>query len=219
MRRVRTEGQDVIVVELGLGVAGILLSVLTYVLGVGSGKRSERAIRDDVAAVPHRTAEVVTSMLDSVTRPPRPDDPDRGWNFQIPATFGFAPVLPDTDQNAYLVEFPVGAHSATLLALDHGEGELELRGSISNGTGARFHVRESSDGSSHEVVTLDYVRPLREDRGLANMPTQTVYYRMTGSGFVEVGRGDEFDPVDAPWAIPRAVEPFLDPAWLREHQA
>lgn len=210
-------------VELGLAIAiaGIVLSVITYILGLRSGKRTERAIRQDVAAVPQRTAEVVSSMFQSVAEPPTPSDPDRGWEIQYPATFGFAPILPGADDNALLVEFPYGAHSAVLLALedsllaeDHRE-RLTLRGVLMNGTGARFHVRESSDGTGREVVTLDHVRPLRKDRSFAEMPTQAVYYRLTANGFVEVGRGDVYDPVDAAWDIPRAVEPFLDPAWVR----
>jgi hypothetical protein len=215
------------VVELGLaiGIAGIVLSAMTYILGVRSGERAERAIRQDVAAVPQRTAEVVSSMFESVAEPPTPDDPDRGWETQYSATFGFAPILPGADDNALLVEFPYGAHSAVLLALedsvfaeDHRE-RLTLRGVVMNGTGARFHVREASDGTGREIVTLDYVRPLREDRSFAEMPTQAVYYRLTPDGFVEVGRGDVYDTVDTAWDIPRAVEPFLDPAWVREQRA
>lgn len=212
------------VLELSLGVGGLLLGVITYVLGVRSGKRTERTIREDVAAVPQRTAEVFTSMLDRVAEPPRPSDPDRGWEIQYPATFGFAEILPDSDDNALLIEFPYGAHSAVLLALEDDlmserDDPIILRGVLMNGTGARFHVREASDGSGSEVVTLDYVRPLREDRSFAEMPTQTVYYRLGEQGFVEAGRGDIYDPVDASWDIPRSVAPFLDPAWVKEHRS
>jgi hypothetical protein len=125
-------------------------------------------------------------------------------------------------RNGLLVEFPYGAHSAVLIALEDPDvhhGGLLLRGVVTNGTGARFHVRESSDGTAHEVVTLDYVRPLRDDRALVNMPTQPVYYRLTDTGFVEVGRGAVYDPDEDPWNIPRAVEPFLDPAWVRQQRA
>jgi hypothetical protein len=108
-----------------------------------------------------------------------------------------------------------------LLALEdvgvHDEG-LRLCGVVTNGTGARFHVREASDGTGHEVVTLDYVRPLREDRSFAEMPTQTVYYRLTAHGFVEAGRGDLYDAAEAAWDIPRAVEPFLAPDWVRQQR-
>ena len=181
-------------------------------------------IREEVAAVPQLTADVVTSMLDRVAGPPRPTDPDRGWQMQFPATFGLAGILPDADDNALLVEFPYGAHSAVLLALeDHLMGErddrMTLRGVAGNGTGARFHVREASDSSGHEVVTLDYVQPLRDDRCFADMPTQAVYYRLAKQGFVEVGRGDVYDAVDAPWDIPRAVEPFLDPDWVAKQRS
>lgn len=72
---------------------------------------------------------------------------------------------------------------------------------------------------SHEVVTLDYVRPLRDDRSLAEMPTQAVYYRLAEDGLVEVGRGEVYDGVQAPWNIPRAVEPFLDPEWVRKQRS
>lgn len=211
-------------VELGLGIAGIMLSVITYVLGLRSGKRTERTIRQDVAAVPQRTAEVVSSMFESVAQAPTPNDPDRGWQTQYPATFGFAPILPGTDENALLVEFPYGAHSAVLLALDdnlfaeNDSERLTLLGVVMNGTGARFHVREASNGTGREIVTLDYVRPLREDRSFADMPTQTVYYQLTLDGFAEVGRGDVYDAVDAAWDIPRAVEPFLDLTWVREQR-
>ena len=71
----------------------------------------------------------------------------------------------------------------------------------------------------HEVVTLDYVRPLRDDRCFADMPTQAVYYRLGKGGFIEVGRGDVYDAVDAPWDIPRAIEPFLDPHWVAEQRS
>lgn len=211
-------------IELGLAIGGLLLSVITYVLGVRSGKRTELAIREDVAAVPQLTAQVVTSMLDRVADPPRPSDPDRGWQVQYPATFGFAAILPDTDDNALLIEFPYGAHSAVLLALEDDlmserDDRMTLRGVVMNGTGSRFHVREASDGSGSEVVTLDYVRPLREDRCLADMPTQTVYYRLGEQGFVEAGRGDVYDSVDAAWDIPRAVEPFLAPGWVRKQRS
>lgn len=211
-------------IELGLGIAGLLLGVITYLLGVRSGKRTEGAIRAEVAAVPQRTAEVVTSMLDRVAEPPRPSDPDRGWQIQYPATFGFAAILPDSDDNALLIEFPYGAHSAVLLALEDDimsgrHDPISLRGVAMNGTGARFHVREASDGSGSEVVTLDYVRPLREDRSFAEMPTQTVYYRLGEHGFAEAGRGDIYDPIEAAWDIPRSVEPFLDPAWVEEQRS
>jgi hypothetical protein len=210
--------------ELGIGIAGVVLGVVTYVLGVRSGKRTEEAIREDVAAVPGRTAEVVSSILDSVAEPPTPRDPDRGWQMQYPATFGSAPILPSTERNALLVEFPYGAHSAVLLALedtfgDDSDDRIRLHGVVLNGTGARFHVREASDGTRHEVVTLDYVRPLRDDRSLAEMPTQAVYYHLTETGFVEVGRGEVYDAAEAPWAIPRAVEPFLDPEWVRKQRS
>lgn len=206
-------------IELGLGIGGLLLSLVTYALGVRSGKQTERAIRMDVASIPDRTAEVVTSVLQQVSDPPRPDDPDRGWKAQYAATFGYAPVLPRTADNALLIEFPYGAHSAVLLALkDDGvhDHKLRLLGIASNGTGARFHVRETSDGSGQEVVTLDCVKPWREDRCFAEMPTQPVYYRLLGDdGFREVGRGEVYDSLESPWAIPRAVEPFLDPEWVR----
>jgi hypothetical protein len=211
--------------ELGLGVGGIALGILTYVLGVRSGRRTEKAIRTDVAAVPELTARVVAGMLESVAEPPRPDDPDRGWEVQYPATFGFAPLLPSETGNTLLVEFPYGAHSGVLLALedslfdtDH-RNRIRLRGSVMNGTGARFHVREASDGSHAEVVTLDYVLPLRDDRSMAEMPTQAVYYRLLEAGFQEVGRGEIYDSVEAPWDIPRAVEPFLSPDWVRQQRS
>lgn len=132
--------------------------------------------------------------------------------------------MPSPERNALLVEFPYGAHSAVLLALedtfvDKRDDRISLCGVVLNGTGARFHVREASDGMSHEVVTLDYVRPLRDDRSLAEMPTQAVYYRLTEDGFIEVGRGEVYDAVDAAWDIPRAVEPFLDPEWLRKQRS
>jgi hypothetical protein len=152
-------------------VGGIVLGVLTYALGTRSGKRTERAIRDDVAAVPQITAQVTSTMLDSVAEPPRSDDPDRGWEFQYAATFGYAPLLPRDTGSTLLVEFPYGAHSAVLLALEDSlfdedvRKRISLRGSVMNGTGSRFHVREASDGTGHEVVTLDYVQPLRDDRG------------------------------------------------------
>lgn len=207
--------------ELALGVAGIALGVVTYLLGMRSGKRTERAIRDDVAAVPQTTAEAVSTMLDSIAEPPAPDDPDRGWDAQYAATFGFAPLLASDAGNTLLVEFPYGAHSAVLLALEDSlfdkdvRKRITLRGSVMNGTGSRFHVREASDGTGHEVVTLDYVKPLRDDRSFAEMPTQAVYYRLREDGFHEVGRGDVYDAVEAAWDIPRAVEPFLSPEWIR----
>ncbi len=54
------------------------------------------------------------------------------------------------------------------------DDRMTLRGVVMNGMSARFHVREASDESGSEVVTLDCVRPLREDRCLAEIPTQTV---------------------------------------------
>jgi hypothetical protein len=205
-----------------IGVGGIALSVVTYVLGTRTSKRTERAIRDDVAAVPHMTAEAVSTMFDSVGDPPGSDDPDRGWESQYAATFGFAPLLPSDTGDTLLVEFPYGAHSGVLVALEDTlfdedvRKRIRLRGSVMNGTGARFHVREASDATGHEVVTLDYVNPLREGRALATMPTQAVYYRLRDDGFNEVGRGQVYDPVEAPWDIPRAVEPFLSPEWVRQ---
>jgi hypothetical protein len=79
-------------------------------------------------------------------------------------------------------------------------------------------VREASDGSAHEIVTLDHVRPLRPERSFATMPVQAVYYRLTDSGVEEVGRGEIYDGEDEPWKIPRAIEPFLDPTWVRERK-
>ena len=140
---------------------------------------------------------------------------------QHAATFGFAPLLSGARKNQQLVEFPFGAHSVVLLALDDdydGDSRFRLIGVATNGTGARFHVREASNGGGREVVTLDYVRPLTEGRSFAEMPTQAVYYRLDRDGFQEVGRGEVFDPVEAPWDVPRAIEPFLDPAWLLEHR-
>lgn len=163
-------------------------------------------------------------MLESVAEPPRRDDPDRGWLSQYAATAGHAALQLEGDVNVLLVEFPYGAHSAGLIALHDAflmEGRAmryELLGSLINGTGARFHVREASDESGHEVVTLDYVEPLRDDRPLATMPTQTVYYRLRGDGFIEVGRGEVYDSLDAPWDIPRAVEPFLSPEWVKQQR-
>jgi hypothetical protein len=158
-------------------------------------------------------------MLDSVAEPPTPSDPDRGWEAQLPATFGWAPILPGTDLNGLLVEAPYGAHSAVLLALDdEDDRRFRLCGAVTNGTGGRFHVREASDGSGHEVVTLDHISPLRMDRSMATMPSQLVYYRLTDDGFVEVGRGEVYDHVEAGCDIPRAVEPFLDPEWIRQQR-
>lgn len=197
--------------------------MLTYFLGVRKGVHSERAIRSDVAALPERTAHALTSMFEQVGTVPR-DDPDRGWEAEFRATSGWAPMLPDRDENALLIEVPYGAHSARLLALEDGAGddgryELVLRGIVGNGTGARFHVREASDGGAHEVVTMDYVNPLLEDRSLAEMPTQAVYYRLGPHGFVETGRGEVYDSAGpAAWDIPRSVEPFLDPDWVREQR-
>jgi hypothetical protein len=212
------------VVELLLSAGGVVFGFVTYLLGRRAGKHSELAIRREVAAVPERTAEVLESIISTVSEPPRTDDPDRGWETQFTATAGFAPVLPTDQSHAVLVEFPYGAHSAVLLALrdvistEH-QDSFALCGVVMNGTGARFHVRESSDERGHEVVTLDYIRPLRDDRPLAEMPTQTVYYRLGDDGFTETGRGNVYDPVEAPWDIPRAVEPFLDPAWVRKQRS
>lgn len=165
----------------------------------------------------------VMSRVESVFSGDERSEPDRGWAVQYAATFGFAALIPDATENALLVEFPYGAHSAVFLVLrdalfgSHRE-RIELEGVLMNGTGARFHVRESSDGRTQEVVTLDYVQPLLEGRAFAEMPTQAVYYRLERGGFVEVGRGDVYDPVEAPWDIPRAIEPFLDPDWIREQR-
>lgn len=161
-------------------------------------------------------------MFDSVAEPPSPDDPDRGGGSQYAATFVFAPLLPSDTGNALLVEFPYGAHSGVLLALEDSlfdedvRKRMLLRGSVMNGTGARFHVREASDGTGHEVLKLDYVKPLHDGRALVNMPTQTVYCRLRDDGFHEVGRSEIYDPEEAPWDIPRAVEPFLSLEWVRQ---
>lgn len=210
--------------ELALGIAGLVLAVLLYLLGVWSGRKSEETIRDEVAAVPSLTATAVSSMLETVSDLPSPEDHDRGWEAQYAATFGYAPLLAGGDGGVLLVEYPYGAHSAVLIALHDNLFEPDVRnrimfkGSVMNGTGARFHVREANDGSRHEVVTLDYVQPLREDRSFADMPTQAVYYQLEAEGFEEVGRGAVYDSVEAPWDIPRSVEPFLAKEWIREQR-
>jgi hypothetical protein len=205
--------------NLALGLGGIALGVATYVLGKRAGQRTEEAIRGDFAGMPRQVAEAVTSMLDGVSRPPTPDDPDRGWEAQLPATTGSARINPDGSY-ATLVELPYGAHSALLLAFeDTGDPSTRVRviGTVTNGTGARFHLREASDGGPHEVVTLDHIRPIDFSRSMAEMPVQTVYYRLIEDGFVEAGRGEVYDGSGAQaWDIPKSVEPFLSPQWISE---
>jgi hypothetical protein len=120
----------------------------------------------------------------------------------------------------HLLEVPYGAHSAVLLALEDTEDprtRVRILGVATNGTGARFHVRETTDGAAHEVVTLDHIEPLDFERSMAEMPVQTVYYRLTADGFTEVGRGEVYDGAGVlAWDIPRSVQPFLSPEGIKQ---
>ena len=158
-------------------------------------------------------------MVQNVAREGAPSETGakRGWIMEYEATVGYADLTGAGPPYQLLVEFPVGAHSAALLAFEEEVvgGHVTLLGQITNGVGASFHVRDSAGGGA-EIVTLNYVEPLLDGRSLAEMPTQTVYYRYNRTDFVEVGRGETYDPHE-PYDIPRSVRPFLSPEWVAEY--
>lgn len=185
----------------------------------GPGLEHLEGIREDLATLPRTTASLIGQIFQDVAREAAPSGSNakRGWEMEYEATVGYADVLGGGPPYQLLVEFPVGAHSAALLAFEEDvmAGHVKLLGQITNGVGASFHVREAPGGGA-EIVTLNYVEPLLDDRAFADMPTQTVYYRYDGTEFVEVGRGEVYDPRE-PYNIPRSVRPFLSPEWVAEY--
>jgi hypothetical protein len=166
--------------------------------------------------LPDLTTEKLRSALDLVTDSGDPSEALRGWVGHTAARVGYAQITALSDRPDLLIEYAFGAHSAALLVLGHDEFDNPvLRGGVFNGTGHRFHVRERSDGRGSEVVTLDYVKPLWSDRSFFEMPVQPVYYRWRRSRFVEVGRGELWDPRD-PWSVPESVLPLLNQQGLEE---
>jgi hypothetical protein len=177
--------------------------------------KSQRQLHELAQRLPELTAERVQSIFDLVPDQGADDDP-RGWETAWQGRVGYANLTGREWGNDLLVEYGFGAHSAALLVLRHeGFDELEMLGAVFNGTGHRFHVRERSGGGGAEVVTLDYVEPLWDDRSLADMPVQPVYYRWQGGTFIETGRGEAWDPLEL-WSVPPSVLPLLNRRGLEE---
>jgi len=205
------------VLELIIGAFGTAFAVVTYFIGRREGRRSSETIREEVAEVPAETASLLAGVFGQVTDEARPETSDRGWRMQYAATVGYAPLTTNEPPFNLLLDFPVGAHSASLLVFrqDTEAAGYGLVGHLMNGVGASFHVRESTSGGS-EVVTLDYVPDIPNDRSMADAPQQVVYYAYDGSEFIETGRGEIYDPHD-PYHMPPSVRPFVSPEWLAEY--
>ena len=216
-----------------IGAVGLLLAIWAEFRARRSDRANERAVarreraesdlsvsqqrlHDLTARVPEITAAKLQSAFDLVSDAPDPGEDLRGWEGHAGARVGYAKLTEQAEFNDLLIEFPFGAHSAALLVLAHDSfDELTLLGAVFNGTGHRFHVRERSDGAGSEVITLDYINPLDDDRAFADMPVQPVYYRWLDGAFVEVGRGEAWDPREL-WSVPESVLPLLNRRGLEE---
>jgi hypothetical protein len=189
--------------EIGIGVGGLVLSVVLFFVGERRGRRS---MQESV-----RHALTVASHLPASRHGPQGILPA----IEYPAAIGYAETTNDGNRQV-LMMYGTVAHATALRVFGRvggPGGEVVEIGHLLTGTGAAFQVGDFDDDGYAEVATLVYDWDAIGDRALVDAPLRPVYWRWDGSLFPEVGHGKTWDP-RAKGPVPDDIAPFLRvPNW------
>jgi hypothetical protein len=189
--------------EIGIGVAGLALSLVLFFVGERRGRESMQA------SIRH--ALTISSQLPVSRSGPQGILPD----LEYPAAVGYVETTNDGSRQVLLM-YGTGAHATALKIFGRvggPGGEVKEIGKLGTGTGAAFQIDDFDNDGYTEIATLGYDESPLKERPLVDAPLQPVYYRWTGGEFVEVGRGQTWDPrLESP--PPGRIAPFLEgPKW------